>query len=308
MRRRKMKKILWIFLLVITLSCSKNIEQPKQIVESVPVVTTNTVKQNIKQPGQIMEHTPLASAITIKQNIVNENTEKKNVSVLLNNELLTEFDWSLDDGGYLVDPFAEPVDWIGRKAPIAVFQKVEIPEDSVLYQVRLRNELFYFRYQTKEKDLLYPAGGVYGTEPYDIKFLNDFSIFSRYRKNMPYGNLKRAGPITSQDYPLVGIWGEWPVLFEYRLVDPTGCLYYLEIDKTIPGYAVRYGTYLLKKTGDNLYETISSFPDGHLQLEVVGDTRLVFTPLFTLPEEDGKVAPLIMWCSLYNPRFLKEDY
>ncbi|MCL2185038.1 MAG: hypothetical protein FWB86_04165, partial [Treponema sp.] len=60
--------------------------------------------------------------------------------------------------------------------------------------------------------------------------------------------------------------------------------------------------------GDKVFESISSFPDGRMRLEIKSQTEIILTPLFTLPDEKGWVAPLRMRCSLYNPRFSREDY
>jgi len=209
-----------------------------------------------------------------------------------NHDWLTEYSWYLEDGRYLVDQSIPQIDWIGIMAPRVVFQKFNMSAGSVLYQVRLRKEMFYFLYQTEEKDRLYPIGTAFGTDVFDLEFGNNFSYISRIRKGVHYGRQDRVGQQINPEYPLVGIWGRLPALNEYRLVDPADCIYYMEIDKEIPRWAIREGTYLLKQVGDKVFETISSFPDGHLRLEIKNERLLLFAPLFTLPDEDGLVAPL----------------
>lgn len=228
-----------------------------------------------------------------------------------NHDWITEFDWALSDGRDIVNRSARntQVDWIGQKTPIAAFHKFHIPSGSVLYQVRLRNERFYFVYQTEEeKNKLLPFGNSFGTEIFDIEFGENFSTLSRYRDGRFWGYSDRVGIQENHEYPLVGIWGRLPSLNEYRLVNPADCLYYLDIDSEIPGYAVRKGTYLFKQTGNKIFESISSFPDGRMRLEIKSQTEIVLTPLFTLPDEKGWVAPLRMRCSPYNPRFSKNEY
>jgi hypothetical protein len=226
---------------------------------------------------------------------------------LENHDWLTEFDWFIEDGRYLVDPSAKQTVWMGWRTPLAVFKKFYIPSNSILYQARLRKELFYFLYQTEEKDKLFPIGSALGTGVYDLEFENNYSNLS-YRRNGLPGYQERVGQQTHPDYPLVGIWGRLPFLTEYRLVDhPADCLYYMEIDREIPGWAVRSGTYLLRQTGDKVFESISSFPDGRIKIEIKSERLLLLTPLFTLPDEDGLVAPLGMGCIPEQPRFIRQE-
>ncbi|HCC36782.1 MAG TPA: hypothetical protein DEQ14_03730 [Treponema sp.] len=102
----------------------------------------------------------------------------------------------------------------------------------------------------------------------------------------------RNGGQYDPDHRIVGIWGELSWLSEIRLVEPGEYIYYLDIDKEIPGFAVRHGTYLFKQIGDNIFETDSSFPDGRMRLEIRNKGLLVLTPLFELPDEEGLVEPL----------------
>jgi hypothetical protein len=206
---------------------------------------------------------------------------------------LTEYGWYLQDGRHLVDPSIDQIDWIGEKAPLVSFEKFYMPANGVLYQVRLRKELFYFLYQTEEKNKLFPIGSTFGTEVFDLEFGDDFSSMALIRNGTHYGRRDRVGQQIDSDYPLVGIWGKLPALNEYRLANTVDCVYYMEIDKEIPGWAVREGTYLFKKTEDNIFETISSFSDGYIRLEIKDEKLLLLTPLFTLSEdEEGWIAPL----------------
>lgn len=209
-----------------------------------------------------------------------------------NQDWITEYGWNINDGRHRIDPSAYQIDWIGDKTPLARFYKLNIPAKSILYQERLRKEIFEFYYQIIEEDNLYPLGKLYGSEPYSFIFDNDFSKLAMYRKDIPHGRRDRVGQQSNHNYPLVGIWGRLPYLTEYRLVDFTDCIYYMEIDREIPDYAVRCGTYLLRQVGDKIFETISSFPDGEMRLEIINERFLVFTPLFDSLEEDGWIAPL----------------
>jgi hypothetical protein len=211
-----------------------------------------------------------------------------------NHNWLTEYDWSLEDGRDIDDPRADHIYWHSHDRPYVKFHIFNMPSNSVFYQVRLRNEMFYFLYQTEEKDKFFPLGTSFGTEAFDIEFRNNFSSMSRYRNGTPWGSSARVGQQENHQYPLVGIWGSLPSLNEYRLIEPSNCIYYLEIDKEIPGWAVREGTYLLRQTGDKVFETISSFPDGHLRLEIRSQQLILLTPLFTLQDEKGMIAPLAM--------------
>jgi hypothetical protein len=238
------------------------------------------------------------------ENTVSEKPDELEIpSFTENYDWLTEYDWLLEDGRWLVDPSfssADRIDWIGPKTPLVVFQKFVIPSNSILYQVRLRNELFYFMYQTEEKDKFYTIGSAYGTGVFDLEFGENFSYISRKRNGVPYGRQNSVGQQTDLEHPLVGIWGELPNLQEYRLIYPSDCLFLMEIDKEIPGWAVREGIYLLKQTGNRIFESISSFPDGHIRVEIKDRLFLLLTPLFSLPDEDGIIAPLRIYGS---PRF-----
>ena len=51
---------------------------------------------------------------------------------------------------------------------------------------------------------------------------------------------------------------------------------------------------VFKQVGDKVFETDSSFPDGHMRLEIINRDRMLFTPLFKLPDERGLVEPLFI--------------
>jgi len=246
--------------------------------------------------------------VTAIENTISENPDEPEIlsfsdnidivqmiAVNKNYDWLTEYEWFLEDGRWLVDTSfssTDIIDWIGPKTPLVVFQKFVIPSDSILYQVRLRDELFYFMYQTEEKDKLFTIGSAYGTGDFDLKFGENFSYILMTRNGVPYGLQNRAGQQTDLEHPLFGIWGKLPALHEYRLIYPSDCLYFMEIDREIPGWAVREGTYLLRQTSDKIFESISSFPDGHIKIEIKNKQLLILTPLFSLPDEDGIIAPL----------------
>jgi len=225
-----------------------------------------------------------------------------------NYDWLTEFDWSLSDGRYYVNPLAENVYWMGNMSPKVNIYKLNIPQDSDLYQIRLRNEHFYFMYQTDGKNKLYPLDNTFYKNILEITYANNYSRITLMLDGYVYSNQNRVGEQNNVDYPLVGLWGNLPHLTEYRAINPSECFYYLEIDKKIPDFAIRSGTYLLKQTGAKQFETISSFPDGQLRLEFIDDQSMLITPLFTLPdEEEGIIGELIMSYNPNYPRFSTEE-
>jgi len=278
-----MKSKLWFIVLILIMSCKNS-----RKVELIDTSVLETVKDDI-----VTEEIPIEQKINISWN---------------NYDWLTEFDWSLMDGRDYVDPAAEHIYWIGDMTPIVKIYKLNIPQDSDLYQVRLRNEMFYFMYQRDEKDKLYPLENTFYSNILDIRHVPISSRLTLILDGYFYSGQNRVGEQTDPNYPLVGIWGEIPHLTEYRLIDPTGCLYYMDIDKRIPGFAIREGTYLLKQTGERAFETISSFPDGQLRLEFIDDQSMLITPLFTLPDgEEGIVGEVIIYYNPDNPRFRREE-
>jgi len=224
---------------------------------------------------------------------------------LENHDWITEYTWYLEDGRDFVDPSEDHIFWNENQTPQVRFYKIELPRNAVLYQVRLRKELFHFLYHTEDKYKLIPLGSAFGTEIFEVEFGENYSSIVLYREylyeghyvRVPYGIQPRINRQENSEYPLVGIWGNLPFQSEYRLINSDECLYYMEIDRRIPGWAVREGTYLLRQTGDMVFETVSSFPDGHLRLELLTDRirkRILILPLFNVPAEEGRVAPLIM--------------
>ena len=214
-----------------------------------------------------------------------------------NHDWITEHTWYLEDGRDFLNPSADHIYWIGNQIPRVRFYKVEIPRNVILYQVRLRKELFYLLYHTEERNKLIPIGSAFGTQVFDVEYGENNSSITLKREGVPYGRRFRIGQQGNAEYPLVGIWGNLPYQDEYRLIAPDECMFYMEIDRRIPDWAVRYGTYLLKQTGDRVFETVSPFSDGCLRLELRTErniNRILLTPLFTVPAEEGRLAPLIM--------------
>jgi len=203
-------------------------------------------------------------------------------------ELCTDYYWNISDGRYIENKDIYPVDWFIEDYPQVIFYKLELPSDAVIYQERLRNEMFTLVYQTYEKEKLHIVKNEFYNNILNMKFEDDFNYFSLKGNNYSSGKT-RVGIQENFDFPLVGIWGSYPSLLEYRLVDASDCLYYMEILNNIPNWAVREGTYLLRQVDENVLETVSSFPDGRLRLEIQNENRIFLRPLFTAPEEEGFV-------------------
>jgi len=209
---------------------------------------------------------------------------------------LTEYHWFLQDGRSLAGISNETADWFTRHN--VKFRKMEIPLDNTFYQYRLRRERFTLMYQTEDKNKLYEFESDFSSDIYDVRFNSDLTRLLLVCNGIPQGGQSRNGIQINPKYPLIGIWGSLPYLTEYRLVDPANCIYYMEIDNQIPGWAYRKGTYLLKQTGDNVFETVSSFPDGRLRLEIINEEAILLTALFTLPnDERGHLTPLAIYRS-----------
>ena len=189
--------------------------------------------------------------------------------------------------------------WHSYNTPFGEFYKFSIPQESTVYRNRLRNEHFSYFYQTEaENNKAFSLEANQNSEDkhpeYNVNQRGNYSYMSITRGRIPLVWGDRNGGQYSAGHPLVGIWGELPFLSEIRLVEPADYVFYLEIQKEIPGFAVRYGTYLFKQVGDKVFETDSSFPDGHMRLEIKNRELLVLTPLFKLPDEKGLVEPLFM--------------
>jgi hypothetical protein len=210
-----------------------------------------------------------------------------------NQDWIIEYDWYLEDGRDVDNPRADHVYWHSHRTPFGVFKKLDIPSNSVIYRQRLRNDVYYYFYQTNDKNKLFPIGGSNNTH-FDVMFYDNFSSMSSKRGNTSYGYDNRTGGQYNPEHPLLGIWGALPALLEYRLVAPDNYVFSLDIDKEIPGWAVPEGTYIFKQTGDKVFETDSSFPDGRLRLEIRRQDLLLLVPLYTAPSQEGLTAPLAL--------------
>lgn len=201
------------------------------------------------------------------------------------------YDWLIEKNWIFESGYNEPYNRL-------IFRKLEVPAGSILYQERLRKERFYTVYQTDDIKMLYSLKDEYTDKTYNIDFPNDGNNLYITHEGYFYSNRKRAGTQLDKNYPLVGVWGELPHLSEYRKVDHSKCEYYIEITEPyigrgLPGNKIRMGTYLIKQTKKNVFETVSSFPDGLLRLEIQSDNRILLTPLFKLPsDESGRIGPM----------------
>jgi hypothetical protein len=194
-----------------------------------------------------------------------------------------------------------------NEPPKVIFRKLEpLPEGNIMYQERLRKERFALVYSqagnTDKLFKLFKLEDTLSNNIFELEFSNNYTSLA-----MRWGNLtnplrqNRVGKQLKRDYPLVGIWGSLPNLTEYRIVNPKDCPIYMEISEQLPLWAVRAGTYLLKQIDEDTFETVSSFPDGRLRLEVESNKRIILLPLFKLPDdEDGSVDPLIIRTLFYN--------
>ncbi|GBU27330.1 hypothetical protein R84B8_00860 [Treponema sp. R8-4-B8] len=176
-----------------------------------------------------------------------------------------------------------------------IFRKLEVLPGITMYQERLRQEWFSLGYQTDQLDKLFIVESTISKGFYDVKFNENYTSLELVKNKLSYGLQNRVGKQENKKYPLVGIWGELPYLTEYRIVDTKDCFIYMEIERQFPFWAIREGTYLLKQINENTFETVSSFPDGRLRLTVENESRIILTPLFTLPkDEKGRLDPLII--------------
>jgi len=298
----KLQRTLWIYPLIIFLffSCNgKN--QTNQINEqNIPAENNqsnlpNTISGN--EPNNIStEHTTLH--ITSKVN----NNEMYNFPTIFaqtaqtdDNDKLINHYWFLSDGRDLEDSSISPINWVSFMTPRVYFKKLNIPSNLIFYQERLRRELFTIMYQTEESDALYVPDNSLFSGVLVPEFSNSYNVLNKRDGDMSFGMQNRNGEQENLEHPLVGIWGHLPSLTEYRLVDPSNCIYYMVIERDIPLFVVRRGAYFLKQINENTYETVSSFPDGCLRFEIINDRRILLTPLFPLPEdEDGLIGLMIM--------------
>lgn len=254
-----MKKTFTIILCILIVSCGRNTNQQSQIEHIVDV-------EQVEIPIAVQE-------------VINDS---KLVINWDNYNWITEYDW-----------YIECDEW---QPPIVNVYKFDIPQESVLYQIRLRDEHFYFNYQLDNNNTLYSLENTFYSRILDLEYRNNYSKLFLIKNGKYYTGQDRVGDQVNYDYPLVGVWGKLPHLTEYRMIDDfIECLYYMEIDEEIKGSAVRKGTYLLKQTGEFEFETISSFPDGRLRIKVLSAETFLITPLFTYTDvRNGSLAPLAM--------------
>jgi hypothetical protein len=199
-------------------------------------------------------------------------------------------DWLINHNWFL------ETELFDRNEPYPViFRKLEVLSGSIMYQERLRKELFSLVYQTDQPNKLFIVEDTLSKGVYDVEFNKNYTSLELVKDKVGYGSQDRVGKQVNKNYPLVGIWGELPFLTEYRIVDPKDCFIYMEIEKQFSPWAIRKGTYMLKQINEKTFETVSSFPDGRLKLTVENEKRIILTPLFTLPKDErGRLDPLII--------------
>jgi len=228
-----------------------------------------------------------------------------------NFDWLTEYYWIIGDGSVIAGISTEAVPDRNENFE-ARFRRLELPPGSVLLQERLRRERFMLLYQVGEKiDTLHIVeNAFFSNGVYSLEWRNNYNRIIWRRNGILRGGQNRIGEQINSSFPIVGAWGELPFLTEYRIVNPRGIIYYLEIER-FPDSAIRGGTYLLKQVGENVFETVSSFPDGRLRLEIlregyvwregryvlrpITENRTVLvTPLFSGEEEEELMTPLVL--------------
>jgi len=252
----------------------------------IPLLSCNTSTKSTKEQitGNISGNTPVSV----------------NIPLLLGEDYdyFTDYYWSVSDGRYIEDVSVSAYRWMGDMTPRVVFRKLEIPAGSIMYQERLRREYFTLFYQTEDKTKLYKLEDSSAGRVFDIMINTEMDpgnthLILSFDGYLYSGQVKTGGE-SNINYPLTGIWGRLPNLTEYRQVDYSECLYYMVIEREIPYWAVREGSYLLKQTGENTFETVTSFPDGSLRLEVRSDRQIVLRPLFTLPRDETGLTGLLV--------------
>jgi hypothetical protein len=200
-----------------------------------------------------------------------------------------KYDWLINYNWILDSEYIMPTNYY------VIFRKLEVVPESVMFQRRLRKERFSIGYQTDKQDKFFILKDTFYEGVYNIIFGNNYTTLSLIRGTTNHGLQNRVGVQENKNYPLVGIWGRLPYLTEYRLIDPKDCFIFMEIKEQYPFWAIREGTYLLKQIDEKIFETVSSFPDGRLRLEIRNETRIILTPLFTLPDdEQGRLDPLLI--------------
>jgi len=201
-----------------------------------------------------------------------------------------KYDWLINYNWFM------ETELFDRNEPYPViFRKLEVLPGITMYQERLRKELFSLVYQTDQPNNLFIVEDTLSKGVYDVVFNEKYTSLELVKGKVGYGSQNRVGKQENKNYPLVGIWGELPFLTEYRIVDSKNCFIYMEIENQFKPWAIRKGTYLLKQINEKTFETVSSFPDGHLRLTVENEKRIILTPLFTLPKDErGRLDPLII--------------
>jgi len=225
-----------------------------------------------------------------------------------NFDWLTEYHWHITDGRSIAGIGAS----IDRNEPfLARFRRMELPPGSVLLQERRILQFigfdeirFMLLYQMREdiNTLHIVENSYFYNGVYSLEWRNDFNRVSMRLNGRLRGNMLRiAGGQVNRSLPIVG---EWWRNSEYRIVNPVGVIYYVEIER-FTGWAIRPGIYPLKQVGENVFETVSSFSDGHLRLEILRENRIILvTPLFSGEEEEEYMYPL----ALERSRLRIQDY
>jgi hypothetical protein len=214
-----------------------------------------------------------------------------------NQEWIVEYDWLLEDGRDYNNPEAERVFWL--PPPLGLINKVDIPEGSVIYQECLGNEMYYIYYKPENCNNLIVLGKMAEFGDFTFNFKNNFNSVEMIRNHssgikQSFGHYKRNGKQPDKEHTLAGSWGSLPSLIEFKIIKPKEFSFYLVMDKMIPGWAIRNGTYLFIQTGDKVFESESSFTDGKLRIEIIDDNRLLLTPLYTFPGERKITGPILM--------------
>ena len=204
---------------------------------------------------------------------------------------LTNYDWYLEmsDGKKFIY-------W--HKSPWAVFKINDIPKDSAIYRRVFRTKFFTYLYPVGKDRIVAVGYNQYTKGEDEMLFLAaspDFSeMFIINPRGLFLGGGKRmTGTNYDPEHPYLGMWMTGDKLNEeVCMVDPGDYQYYFEIKDDIPGFAIYPGGYLLKPVGKDIFESDSTFPEGHIRLEIKSPELIVLTPLYKLPKKDGRTEPL----------------
>jgi hypothetical protein len=280
-----MKNILLLVIIAICFSCAKNSKV------TVPQENETVTENAIEELTEKQETETVVSAVPERVKFKAIEPENFDVNFTWNKyDWLTEFDWFIEDQRLLEEYYSGRYNF--AFSPLAEFIKIELPVNCIVYQRRLRNEFFWLYYQTDEPDIIFAIN----ISPYylRVKLENDNNALSLVQDDrMPWGTWTRVGLQPDPEYPLIGVWGELPRLSEYRIISPEYVVFHFNIIIQIPDYAIRADDYLLRQVADDVFETVSAFPDGKLRIEIINHDRLILTPLFdTPPGEDGLVDPV----------------